>query len=137
MSTTDAFGTDWSTFVDGVPDLDPSFEAITDPRRVMAEELARRLITRRSTIKDDPDFGTDVREWCQARMSPLRLAQLRQAVEAECLKSERVKTVTATVTFDAPTSRTRIVVKGEGDIGQFSLTLLADNLTVELLNTPG
>ncbi len=129
------FGVDLSTFVNGKPDLDPSFEPISSPTRVLSEALARRLITRRGTIKEDPDFGTDVREWCQARMSNLRLAQLRAAVEAECLKDERVRTVTATVTFMG--GRIRIVVAGEGDPGNFTLTLLADNLTVDLLNTAG
>lgn len=131
------FGTDWSTFVDGVPDLDPSFSAVTNPSRVLSEQLARRLTNRRGAFREDPDAGTDVREWCQARMSPLRLAQMRAAVEAECRKDERVRTVTATCTFDRTNSRIRIVVAGEGDPGPFSLTLVADQLTVELLNTSG
>lgn len=135
MTQQSPFGVDLSTFVNGVPDLDPSFEPIASPTRVLSEALARRLITRRGSIIEDPDFGTDVREWCQARMSNLRLAQLKAAVEAECLKDERVRTVTVTVTFQG--GKIRIVVAGEGDPGKFTLTLVADNVTVELLNTSG
>lgn len=137
MTMDNPFGTDWSTFVDGVPDLDPTFSTLSNPDRTLAEVLARRLITRRGAIEEDPEFGTDVRQWCQARMGPVALAKIKFAVEAECLKEERVTSVTATVTFDPGLSKTRIVISGTADRRDFELTLLADQLTVELLNTPG
>jgi hypothetical protein len=136
MTQQNPFGTDWSTFVDGVPDLDPTFATLTDPQRELSEHFARRLTTRRGSFSDDPDAGTDVRQYCQARMSPLKLAQMRQAVESECLKDERCSTVTATVTFEQAASRTRIQVSGEGSAGRFAFVLSADQMTVELLNTP-
>lgn len=92
-------GIDLSSFVGGVPDLDPTFTLLDGDSNVL-ENVARRWLTPTGTLPGDKDgdFGTDVRSWIQARQSATSRARLKLALEAEARKEERVRSCTVTVT---------------------------------------
>ena len=91
-------GLDISSFVGGVPDLDPTFTPLDGDRNAL-ENVARRWLTPRGSLPgdDDGDFGTDVRSWIQARQSGPSRARLKLALEAEARKEERIRSCTVTV----------------------------------------
>lgn len=90
------FGADISTY----PDLDVTFTPITG-RRVVAEAVARRLITPNGGgLFYDQTFGFDTRGLLNAPITTADLAVIAARVEQEALKDERVLGCSATVTFD-------------------------------------
>lgn len=123
-------GIDVSTYVDG--DLDPTFALITGPR-VVAEAIARRLQTPRGGLPRDPSYGTDLRAWVNASLSPARLAALRAAIAGEASADPRVEDVD--VEFIQSGSSLRISITGTCAAGPFDLVLDAADLTVEQLTT--
>jgi hypothetical protein len=148
-SGADDYGSDISTFVanpDGVLDLDPTFTIITGTR-VVAEAIARRLMTDRGTLAYDPGFGLDLRNWLQmsvaasgggansttARNVP-SIFGLKSSLEQECLKDERVDSAAADVVYDRSTERVTIRV-GITLISnvRFRLVLTIDAVTAAVL----
>lgn len=129
------YGTDWTTWVDGVPDLDPMFGWAEEDQAVI-EVAARRLMTPRGTLPGDPDFGTDLRVYCGARITPHRLAILRQDIKSELLKDERVLNVeVSSTTFDQAASKLTVRIALTTANGTFALTLTVDQVKVTLLHT--
>lgn len=121
------FGSDLSCFDDITPNL-----AFTSEQTALAQAIGRRLITPRGSLWEDQDYGTDVRQWLQAP-SPTA-ARIAAAVETEVLKEPRVESVTAAVTWTEATRQLRIdLAMVASDETEFSLTVLVDNLTVQLL----
>jgi hypothetical protein len=124
------YGTDISTF----PTLDTSFSLMTG-RRVVAEAIARRLSTPRGKLFWDRSAGTDLRGWLNDDLDPVRSPMaIGIAVEAECLKDERVAGAQVAVSFDVRTRTLRVRIALElidGD--SFSMVLGVDQVTVELL----
>jgi len=104
---------------------------VTDPKQLIGQRLARRLITPRGAlglIGDDPDAGLDVRQFLNAALSPRQISAIGQAVEAEVLKDEQVASSSAAVTFAA--GALTIALKVSSSVGPFQLTL-----SVSALNT--
>lgn len=97
------FGTDLSSF----PDVDWSARPTAGPQ-VVAEAVARRLITPRGQLIGDPDYGMDVRQWIGD--SSLSTTSMAAAVETEAEKDERVE-------------RAEAGVLREGDALRLALTL--------------
>lgn len=89
MNISRTYGVDWSTFTAGVPDLDPTFTGFGGDDLVV-EAAARRLITPRGSLPGAPDYGYDLRQHMQARLTPLKLAQIRSAIVSEVTKDERI-----------------------------------------------
>lgn len=76
---------DVSTF--GVPnDVAHAFDPITDPTRMVAEQVARRFACRPGQVRD-PNVGLDLLQLLNTRISD---ADLRARIVAEALADTRV-----------------------------------------------
>lgn len=129
MTANSDFGTDLSC----VTDLTPQCTVVSG-RRLLAEAIARRLITPRGRLIGDPDYGTDITDLINDDVDATTIGAMRSAIVAECLKDERV--VSAEVTITAPPGGTgsyKIDISLEDGDGPFPLTLDVSEVTVELL----
>lgn len=119
-----------------VMDLDPLMIEV-DGRRGLAESIARRLITPRGGLIDDPTYGYDLRYYLNNDISGTTardLAMIAGNIEAECLKDERVSIAPpprATVTFAAGTMTVAISIADAA--GPFQLVLGVSSVTVAIL----
>lgn len=121
-------GTDIST--PDASDLDPMFRLVSGTRG-LAEALARRLVTPRGTLLDDPAYGYDLRSRLNDNLTPGDLAQLAVDVRAELARDERVEDAAVTVTFANSTLRVAAVVATAA--GPFRLVLAVSSVTAEVL----
>jgi hypothetical protein len=128
------FGTDMKAFAPGStgPDLDPTFSLINGAE-VVGDAVARRLVTPRGSLLHDPDYGFDLRGMLNARMTPQQLAYIRNGVEKESTKDERVLSAKVQMSFSMSLQRLKVKVSLETKNGPFSLTLLVSDVSVELL----
>lgn len=104
MTNRSPFGVDFSSFVGGLPDLDPTFSLVEGDRNPL-ECVARRWLTPHGTLEgttdDDAEFGCDVRQWLQQRGSATARARMKLALEAEARKEQRVRSCVVTITQTA------------------------------------
>jgi cytochrome P450 len=117
------YGSDVSTFLrsDGIADLDPSFAVIRGPQ-VVAESVARSLMTRRGLMTEAPDRGIDLQQLQSARLSPQALRQLHAVIEREVRADDRV--LDASVEVTAPEPQTLLVrVACATGFGPFELVI--------------
>lgn len=133
MTTAAPHGSDWSTFVDGVADLDPMFGMITDSRRVVAEAIARRLMQPAGTLEDDPRYGYDLREELGARLSAVRKIRIGAAIVAQCQEDPRVISASVTTIDSTTPGYLRIAITATLASGPFDLVLGVDAVTIEML----
>ena len=107
-----------STDITTFPDLD--FHLVSG-RRALAEALARRLQTPRGSLFYAPDYGLDLREMLNMRVTQGDLFAWKAAVEQEIRRDERVLSVNADLTFDMETEafKAELLVETdeEGTIG--------------------
>lgn len=122
------FGTDINT--PDVMDLDPNFADIAGAE-CLGQALARRLVTPRGALLDDPGYGHDVRQALNDD-NPDTGAEVIAIVE-QLEADERVETATAEVTFTELTGQLRIVATAYTAQGPFRLTLDVSAVTVTLL----
>jgi hypothetical protein len=111
-------------------DLDPSF-ALVDGYRALGEALARRIVTRRGSLIDDPQYGTDVRARMNDNLDARGLAELSVSIVNEWKKDERVFGARVTCTLAAGTLR--IVGVVQAATGAFRLVVSVDAVTASLL----
>lgn len=123
-----------------VTDIDPMLTSV-DGREALGQAIARRLGTPRGGLFYDANYGTDLRSFLNAHVTAERVAQ---AVEAEALKDERVRSASARITFvDAGSPGATAETLGSMEIeltlvdaaGPFVLTLLVGSVTVALLRS--
>jgi phage baseplate assembly protein W len=114
-----------------VEDLNPAMVEVTGNLN-LAQACARRLITPRGTLIDDPNYGTDVRDWINDDVTQQQIATLQSAIVRELLKDERVLDVQVTVRF-LTAGTLDIVIVLTGGNGPFQLVLSVDAVTVTLL----
>lgn len=103
---------------------------ITDPFLLIGQRIIRRLTTPRgalANIGDDPNFGWDVRQLINARLSPSTIAQYQSQITAECLKDEEISA--ATVTISGSNVSYTISIQLTSSAGPFSLVMPVQNLT--------
>lgn len=124
------FGVDISTY----PELSDTFALITS-RRSVAEVAYRRLSTDAGSLAFHSDAGLDLRLWLNEGVTDTRLFALREEVERELERDERVERCVAKVTFDAQTGALGVVVDLYTAEGPFTLTLRVTSLTLELLES--
>lgn len=124
--------TDFGTDISCYPDLDP-LGTLVSGNTALAQAIARRLITPRGGLFYDTNYGTDLRLYLNEGMTNEAQSRIKAAIEAECSKDERVSSVTADVTFNAPAKSLAISISLVGGNGPFSLTLAVTSLTVSLL----
>ena len=124
--------TDYGTALSCVDDIDPESRTVSG-NRVVAEALARRLMTPRGRLIGYPDYGFDLTQFANADLSPRELAGVRAGIVAECLKDQRVVGVTVDLVLDNEGLLTVTIVV-EGSQGPFTLVLAVSSVTVELLS---
>ena len=121
-------GTDIAT--PNAADLDPSLGLVSGLRG-LGEALARRLVTPRGSLLDDPGYGTDVRSWLNSSLDARRMQLIASLVREELLADERVADAKVTVAFAAP--RLTITARVRSSEGPFTLILAVSAVTVDLL----
>lgn len=123
------FGSDLSC----VFDLESTCAPVTG-RTLLAQAIARRLITPRGRLIDDPNYGTDLTNMINADMSQRDISALIAAIRAEVMKDERVAAVTVKVTPPPKLTGTYEIAIGLTDAdGPFVMTVAASSVTLELL----
>lgn len=126
MSSTTNFGTDLSC----IDDLtDAMLE--TSGRILLGQAIARRLITPRGGLIDDPNYGFDVRDYLNDDIGPGDLARLQAGVNAEAVKDERVIRCTSKATFASGVLVLDLALVDSD--GPFKLVLAVSDVTVQLL----
>ncbi len=121
---------DGSTYTATIFDF-ASDSAMVTGRQGLAEAIARRLVTTRGTLIDDPDYGFDVRDFVNDDIDARGLALIGAGVEAECLKDERVVHAVAAMSFLAGVLV--IAVSLIDTVGPFRLVLSVSDVTVSIL----
>jgi phage baseplate assembly protein W len=106
-------------------------------RRLLAEALVRRLTTPRGMVIDDPDYGTDVREYLKDGLTPRELARMRAEILAELRKDERVVVTIASLDFVSSTGSLTIGLVVEATEEALRLVLSVSSVTVALLSVEG
>ena len=113
----------------GVEDLDFGLTTVSGPR-VVAQDVARELITPKGALFYNRQYGNDVRRFLNAAL-PTNLGTIAASVEATALKDERVYNARASVSF--ANEALVIVLRLLLATGPFDMTLTVDKLSVELV----
>lgn len=129
------YGTDLSLATDLTDTMDT-----VDPfsTRAIAEAAIRRLSTPRGALLGDPDYGIDVRAYCNRGVTDEDLRTLAARIRAELEEDDRVDAAAVVVTPSADTTSLTISIRitpFDARLTTFSLTLAvtsADVLIQEL-----
>ena len=98
------YGSDISTWLGSVPDLDPTFSTISGAR-VVVESVARRWVTLNGGgLFYDVSYGNDTRLLLNSRMDASQYPGIAMQLEAEALKDERVRAIAVVLSFN-PTAQ--------------------------------
>jgi hypothetical protein len=93
----------WGSDLSCVTDCDASFSELPPGTAlIIAQAGARRLITPRGAVLDDPDLGFDLRSYCNRGVTTEDLRTLQTRCAAELLKDERSQSVNVEVTLQQP-----------------------------------
>lgn len=117
------YGVDTSgttALADTLEEVDPYSSA------AISQALARRLQTPRGTLRDDLDYGRDLRAYVNRGMPVSQLREVEGEILGEVLKDDRVGSATVAATLPTLSSmKVEIVVTPEDPRtgGPFSLTL--------------
>lgn len=128
------YGNDLSCVEDVTEALDE-----VDPFSPVAigEALLRRLTTPRGQLPDDPDYGFDIRGYCNRGVPTGELRELAGQIRSEVSKDDRVEDASVTVTVpDLSTMSVRIeVTPADPLLDPFSLTfaVVSGQLLLEAL----
>jgi hypothetical protein len=99
----------WGQDLSCVDDVREDFgETAAGSPRILAEALVRRLTTPRGALLDDPDYGIDLRSYCNRGVTLEDLRSLQARARAEATKDERIESVSLTVTTDPAGSSIRL-----------------------------
>lgn len=115
----------------GVTDVPLISISTSDPFLVVGQRIARRLLMPRgglAAIGGDPNFGWDVRQYINAKLSPTALAQAQQQIAAECEKDEAISSAKVTFGYSFNGALT-ISIQLVGASGPFQLVLPVQDLT--------
>lgn len=115
-----------------VQDIDPGGLEVSE-KLCLVQAIARRLMTPRGRLIDDSNYGYDLSQWLGADIGPAELAQIRTFAQAECLKDERVQSVTITVTFQAAVNILLVQVALVAAQGPFQFVLAVSQLSTQIL----
>lgn len=128
------------TDVDVVTDIGLSF-GLAREQRNLGNALARRLMTPRGGLAYDPEYGTDIRLFLNASLTPAGFANLKSVMVAECEKDPRVLAFNVD-SFQLGGSGIAIAARPpllascrvETAEGPFDLILAISDATIELLD---
>lgn len=118
------------TSISCITDLDQNF-ALVSGRTALGQAVARRLITPRGRLLNDPDYGFDLRQYLNDDLGPGDPARIASGIEQEALKDERVLTASAQVTLMAGVMTVAIALQDAA--GPFTLVLAVSAVTVSIL----
>lgn len=101
------YGTDLSCVDDLTEDM-----AEIDPStaRGIGEAAIRRLTTPRGGLVDDPDYGLDLRGYCNHGVTSEELRTLASRASAELLKDDRIDSATVTLSTNTASTDLRVTV---------------------------
>jgi hypothetical protein len=107
----------------------------------LAQAIVRRLDCPRGALPDDPDYGLDLRGYCNRGVTADEIRSLAGRIRSEVAKDDRIEALGVTVT-PSPTGTeldvTLAVTARDPALGGFSLTLAltsADVLIEEIRRT--
>ena len=115
----------------GVTDVPLKSVTTTDPFLIIGQRVMRRLLTPRgglASIGGDPNFGWDVRQYINSRLSATQVAQAQLEIRNECLKDDEVLDATVTLAYTFNGALT-ITIQLQAAAGPFSLVLPVQNLS--------
>lgn len=122
------YGIDLSCVSDLVKDLSE-----VDPNSPigMAEACARRLQTPRGALADDPDYGLDVRGYCNRGITAQQIRDLSGQVRTEIKKDDRTVDAAVTVSFDSESLSVSVTLTpADPALDTFSFVLAATSAGV-------
>jgi len=126
--TPPTWGTDVSTF----PDLDATFSTL-GTQRVIAEAVARRLLTPLGGLFYDPSSGQDVRELLGQGFTPAAIYSLRSRISSEAEADERVLSADVALSFNPQAQSLSVRVTIQPASGpSFALVLDINKLSADL-----
>lgn len=114
-----------------ITDLDPGMIEV-DGRRCLAQAIARRLITPRGGLIDDPNYGYDLTAFLNGDFDQPTLARMNGQIVAECLKDERVVSASSQVVVTGGVLIVTIAITD--GLGPFPLVLSISNVSVQILS---
>jgi hypothetical protein len=112
-------------------DLDPAMAEISG-RLLLAQACARRIITPRGGLIDDPNYGYDITQFLNDDLSPSDLARIASGIDGELVKDERVFASSTTVNFALNTLTIATTMTPSAG-PTFALVLAVSNVTVAIL----
>ncbi len=118
-----------------IDDLPLIGTTITDPVQLIGQRTVRRLTTPRGAlalINDDPNFGFDVRQYINAKLSPAQIATAEASITDEVTKDEEIQDAVVSFSLGAA-GAISIDISMQTNAGPFSLTLNVNDLTTQLL----
>jgi phage baseplate assembly protein W len=117
-----------------IVDIDEGFTEVSGRTQLM-QALVRRLITPRSTLPGDPNYGTDLRRWLNSDVDATTITnQIAAETDAELLQDERVKRSSTVATYDGTKLTTTITVTDAA--GPFKLVLAITDVSIKVLEGP-
>ncbi len=128
--------TDYGSDLGCVSDVDFSGRIVTG-KRLVAEAVARRLMTPHGGLIGDPNYGYDLAQFLNDDMGPADFAAMVSGITEECLKDERV--LSAEVTYETTkldSSKLLLEVSITLEISDetFDLVLNVSDVGLELLS---
>lgn len=123
------FGTDF----DFLNDLNPNLTMVSG-LAVLGQDILHRLETPRGGLFYDPDYGTDVRAYLSAAITPQVLSRMQSEIQAELGKDERFLSTSAKLQFVPATSTLTLNLSVVTAQGPFALVIEITNLTISLLS---
>lgn len=101
----------------------------------LAQAIVRRLDCPRGALPDDPDYGLDLRSYCNRGVTADDVRSLAGRIRAEVSKDDRIEALTVTVA-PSPTGTelavTLAVTARDPSVGGFALTLALTSAEVLL-----
>lgn len=109
-------------------DLTPGLRTV-EGRPVLMEALRNRLSTSRGGLWYAPNYGNNLCDFVNGAFTPYAI---EQAAETECLKDERVESVSASA-VQVDSKRVELTLRITDGQGPFEMVLVVTELTVSML----
>lgn len=115
-------------------DLTPGMAEVSgDSIAALSQAIVRRLDCPRGALPDDPDYGIDLRSYCNRGTTADEIRGLATSINGELTKDDRIDRVVVTLTPSPTGSAIRVhldVTPIDHRVGGFSLTLSASSAAV-------
>jgi len=115
-----------------IGDIDPTGRE-TSEKMCLVQALARRLITPRGRLIDDPNYGYDLNQWLGSDIGQAEIAQIQHISRAEVMKDERLQSATVTAQFLQASNTLIVTISVSTVLGTLQLVLGVSALTTTLI----